>query len=114
MTCRFGHTTIQPSLARLNATFNKLPDLPLHEAFFAPQNIREVGDIDVVLRGLFGTPAQQEKGLNTELTERLFELNREMARGIGLDLAALNIQRGKVSLFFLFCRLFFVLRMLYY
>ena len=92
MICRFGHTTIQPILSRLNANFETIPqgNLPLHKAFFSPERVVTEGGIDPVLRGLFSTAAQREMGLNSELTERLFE----MSRSIALDLAALNIQRG--------------------
>lgn len=94
---RFGHTLIQPIMARLNASFKDIPEesLPLHKAFFSPYRLVEEGGIDPLLRGLFGTPVKSRKAthqpFNTELTEKLFE----MAHTVALDLAALNIQRGR-------------------
>ncbi|XP_078669070.1 peroxidasin-like isoform X2 [Branchiostoma floridae x Branchiostoma belcheri] len=93
---RIGHTLINPMIFRLNASFQEIPEghLPLHQAFFSPQRVVEEGGIDPVLRGLFATPLKQRNSrefVNTELTERLFE----MAHHIALDLAALNIQRGR-------------------
>ena len=91
---RFGHTMIQPILARLNGSFEQIPEgnVPLHKAFFSPYRIVEEGGIDPLLRGLFGTAAKgHHHSLNNELTERLFE----MAHTVALDLAALNLQRGR-------------------
>ncbi|CAH1252881.1 PXDN [Branchiostoma lanceolatum] len=93
---RIGHTLINPMIFRLNASFQEIPEghLPLHQAFFSPQRVVDEGGIDPVLRGLFATPLKQRNSrefVNTELTERLFE----MAHHIALDLAALNIQRGR-------------------
>ena len=93
---RFGHSMIQPFINRLNSTFQPIEqgNLPLHKAFFSPYRIVEEGGIDPVLRGLIGTPLKDvnpEEMMNTELTEHLFQ----MAHTIALDLAALNIQRGR-------------------
>uniref|UniRef100_A0A8C4F3R0 Peroxidasin n=1 Tax=Dicentrarchus labrax TaxID=13489 RepID=A0A8C4F3R0_DICLA len=52
------------------------------------------GGIDPLLRGLFGVAGKMRVStqlLNTELTERLFS----MAHAVALDLAAMNIQRGR-------------------
>ncbi|XP_045133366.1 peroxidasin-like isoform X1 [Portunus trituberculatus] len=93
---RFGHSLINPILHRLNATFQPIPEghLPLHKAFFSPWRIVEEGGIDPLLRGLIATPAKLKtpgQFLNTELTEKLFRAVHEVA----LDLASLNIQRGR-------------------
>ncbi|XP_071494887.1 peroxidasin homolog [Diadema antillarum] len=93
---RFGHSLIQPEIKRLNASFQPIShgNLPLHRAFFSPYRIVDQGGIDPVLRGLFGTAMKlnrPESMLNTELTERLFQ----MAHEIALDLAAINVQRGR-------------------
>lgn len=93
---RFGHSLINPILHRLNATFQPIPEghLPLHKAFFSPWRIIEEGGIDPLLRGLFATPAKLKtpgQFLNSELTEKLFRAAHEVA----LDLASLNIQRGR-------------------
>jgi len=93
---RFGHTLIQPLLRRLDPALNSIPegDLPLHRAFFAPWRLVEEGGLDPLLRGLFASPGKMPAAnevMNSELTERLFQV----AHTVALDLAALNIQRGR-------------------
>ncbi|CAJ0968166.1 unnamed protein product [Ranitomeya imitator] len=93
---RFGHTLINPILYRLDENFQPIPQghLPLHKAFFSPYRIVNEGGIDPLLRGLFGVAGKMRvtsQLLNTELTEKLFS----MAHTVALDLAAINIQRGR-------------------
>lgn len=93
---RFGHTLINPILYRLDENFEPIPQghLPLHRAFFSPYRIVNEGGIDPLLRGLFGVAGKMRvtsQLLNTELTEKLFS----MAHAVALDLAAINIQRGR-------------------
>ena len=93
---RFGHTLINPILYRLDEDFHPIPQghISLHRAFFSPFRIVNEGGIDPLLRGLFGVAGKMRVStqlLNTELTERLFS----MAHAVALDLAAMNIQRGR-------------------
>ncbi|KAJ8290609.1 hypothetical protein GJAV_G00015230 [Gymnothorax javanicus] len=93
---RFGHTLINPILYRLDKNFQPIPQghISLHKAFFSPFRIVNEGGIDPLLRGLFGVAGKMRvtsQLLNTELTERLFS----MAHTVALDLAAMNIQRGR-------------------
>lgn len=93
---RFGHTLINPVLYRLDEDFQPIPQghISLHRAFFSPFRIVNEGGIDPLLRGLFGVAGKMRVStqlLNTELTERLFS----MAHAVALDLAAMNIQRGR-------------------
>ncbi|XP_019403812.1 PREDICTED: peroxidasin homolog isoform X1 [Crocodylus porosus] len=93
---RFGHTLINPVLYRLNESFQPIRQghVPLHKAFFSPFRIMQEGGIDPLLRGLFGIPGKMRvpsELLNMELTEKLFS----MAHSVSLDLAAINIQRGR-------------------
>ncbi|XP_070796250.1 peroxidasin-like [Pituophis catenifer annectens] len=93
---RFGHTLIHPQLYRLNETFKPIRQghVPLHKAFFSPFRIIQEGGIDPLLRGLFGVPGKMRvpsELLNMELTEKLFS----MVHSVSLDLAAINIQRGR-------------------
>lgn len=93
---RFGHSLIQPIIYRLDEQFQQTEygNLPLHKAFFAPYRLVEEGGVDPILRGLFHIGMKKPEPdhlLNTELTERLFRL----AHAVALDLAALNIQRGR-------------------
>uniref|UniRef100_W5MFK7 Peroxidasin like n=1 Tax=Lepisosteus oculatus TaxID=7918 RepID=W5MFK7_LEPOC len=93
---RFGHTLVNPILYRLNESFGEIQEghIPLHKAFFSPHRIVQEGGIDPILRGLFGVAGKMRvpsQLLNMELTERLFS----MAHSVALDLAAMNIQRGR-------------------
>lgn len=93
---RFGHTLIQPLFLRLNSSFQEIPErhILLHEAFFTPDKLLSDGGIDPLLRGLFASPAKlllSDQFFNQELTEKLFAKAHEVA----LDLASLNIQRGR-------------------
>uniref|UniRef100_A0A3P8UDY7 Peroxidasin n=1 Tax=Cynoglossus semilaevis TaxID=244447 RepID=A0A3P8UDY7_CYNSE len=93
---RFGHTLINPILYRLDDDFQPIPQghISLHRAFFSPFRIVNEGGIDPLLRGLYGVAGKMRvttQLLNTELTERLFS----MAHAVALDLAAMNIQRGR-------------------
>ncbi|KAL0105107.1 hypothetical protein PUN28_016635 [Cardiocondyla obscurior] len=93
---RFGHSLIQPRLERLNASFQSIPQGPLdlRDAFFAPWRVVEEGGVDPLIRGMYATAAKlklPEQNLNVELTEQLFRT----AHAVALDLAAMNIQRGR-------------------
>ncbi|XP_054736235.1 peroxidasin [Anastrepha obliqua] len=93
---RFGHTIINPVLHRLNSTFQPIAQghLPLHKAFFAPWRMAYEGGVDPLIRGMFSIPAKLKtphENLNIELTEKLFQTSHAVA----LDLAAINIQRGR-------------------
>ncbi|XP_044155567.1 peroxidasin homolog [Bufo gargarizans] len=93
---RFGHTLINPILYRLNESFQPIKQghLPLHKTFFSPFRLIQEGGIDPVLRGLFGVPGKMREPtelLNLELTEKLFSA----VHTVSLDLAAINIQRGR-------------------
>ncbi|XP_015767382.1 PREDICTED: peroxidasin homolog [Acropora digitifera] len=94
---RFGHSLINPVIFRLNSSFQPIEEgnIPLHKAFFSPYRLVTEGGVDPILRGLFGKAAKnsdhKHEILNSELTERLFE----MVHDVALDLGALNIQRGR-------------------
>ncbi|XP_008592646.1 PREDICTED: eosinophil peroxidase [Galeopterus variegatus] len=94
---RFGHTLLQPFMFRLDSQYRaSAPNsrVPLSSAFFASWRIVYEGGIDPILRGLMATPAKlnrQDSMLVDELRDRLFR----QVRRIGLDLAALNMQRSR-------------------
>lgn len=93
---RFGHTLINPILHRFDNNLNPIKEghLPLHKAFFSPWRIVEEGGIDPLLRGLYTVAAKLKKpteNLNSDLTEKLFE----SAHAVALDLAAMNVHRGR-------------------
>ncbi|XP_070556078.1 peroxidasin homolog isoform X2 [Ptychodera flava] len=93
---RFGHGTVRPIIPRLDENLNPIPEgnLQLHLAFFQPWRIVEQGGIEPILRGFIAKPAKQlipVEIMTDKLTEHLFEITNT----IGLDLMALNIQRGR-------------------
>lgn len=92
---RFGHSMINTVLARFDKQLKRIltDELNLHDAFFAPSKIEKEG-IDPLLRGMFMTSAKLKtstQNLNYDLTDELFN----QAHAVALDLAAINIQRGR-------------------
>uniref|UniRef100_A0A4W3J1T9 Eosinophil peroxidase n=1 Tax=Callorhinchus milii TaxID=7868 RepID=A0A4W3J1T9_CALMI len=94
---RFAHVTIHPVLFRLDQNYSESPDYPsvsLHKSFFSPWRIIQEGGIDPILRGVILKSAKlqtQTQMMPAELTERLFQPEESLA----LDLASLNLQRGR-------------------
>ncbi|EGW04907.1 Thyroid peroxidase [Cricetulus griseus] len=94
---RFGHATVHPLVRRLDIDFQDHTDLPrlqLHDVFFRPWRLIQEGGLDPIVRGLLARPAKlqvQEQLMNEELTEKLFVLSNSGT----LDLASLNLQRGR-------------------
>ncbi len=95
-TLRFGHAQISPIVTRLGADFQEATfgNRKLHHTSFCPAKVINEGGVDPILRGLFGTSIKDINSreiITEELTEHLFGLAKEVA----LDLASLNIQRGR-------------------
>ncbi|XP_063809377.1 myeloperoxidase-like [Pseudophryne corroboree] len=94
---RMGHTLIQPLIYRLAdgyIPYSPEPTVPLHMTFFTNWRVVKQGGIDPLLRGMMANRAKlnrQNQMVVDELRERLFKL----VKRIGLDLASLNIQRGR-------------------
>ncbi|XP_043088197.1 thyroid peroxidase isoform X2 [Puntigrus tetrazona] len=82
---------------RLNESFQehqRFSSLSLQQTFFSPWRLVREGGLDPVLRALLGRPAalqNQEHLMTEDLTQRLLVLNIPDS----LDLAALNLQRGR-------------------
>ena len=92
---RFGHSMIQSYLSRLGEGYVPIPEgaLNIVSAFFAPQQFVEGGGTDPILRGLLTEPVGLvDEFLNHFITNKLFAAN---ITSPGLDLASLNIQRGR-------------------
>ena len=92
---RYGHSQIQPFFDRLDNDYNPLPQGPLNlvDAFFLPSRYVESGGTDPILRGLVTRRARfVDEFLNNILTNQLFATNSSAP---GMDLASLNIQRGR-------------------
>lgn len=94
---RFGHVTIAPMFRRLGEDFQEheqFKNILLHMAFFSPWRIIKEGGFDPIFRGLIGRPAKlvtPQQIMHEELREKLFQLQNRIA----LDLASLNLQRGR-------------------
>ncbi|XP_062334521.1 myeloperoxidase-like [Osmerus eperlanus] len=94
---RFAHLAIQPVVFRVDQNLNEnrsFPSVPLFEAFFTPWRVVFEGGIDPLLRGLIIRPAKlgtQDHMMVTALRDRLFQFVMHIA----LDLASLNMQRGR-------------------
>ncbi|NWI88223.1 PERM Myeloperoxidase, partial [Pitta sordida] len=94
---RFGHTSVLPFVSRLDDNFQPMgpfSHVPLHLTFCATWRIIMEGGIDPLIRGMVVDHAKlmkQNQLLVEELRNHLFEQTEVM----GLDLAAMNMQRGR-------------------
>ncbi len=92
---RYGHSLVNEQLQRLDASGAEIAagHIGLFEAFFSAPSILTTQDsIDPVLRGLAAQASQKiDTKINHDLRNMLFG---EPGSG-GLDLASLNIQRGR-------------------
>ncbi|XP_035021689.1 eosinophil peroxidase [Hippoglossus stenolepis] len=94
---RFAHLMIQPFIYRFDEKYQEHRDYPsplLHKAFFTPWRLIFEGGLDPILRGLIGHQAKlssQKHMMPEELRNKLFKFSSDLA----LDLAALNLQRGR-------------------
>uniref|UniRef100_A0A8D2J8H2 Eosinophil peroxidase n=1 Tax=Varanus komodoensis TaxID=61221 RepID=A0A8D2J8H2_VARKO len=91
---RFGHATVRPAVFRLDTRYQVQSETPLEKEFFATWRLIQEGGIDPILRGMMAKPAKlqrQDQMVVEAIRDRLFE---QVAR-IGLDLPALNMQRGR-------------------
>ncbi len=92
---RFGHSQIQPFFDRLDSNYESIPAGPLSlvDSFFDASQFLDNGGTDPILRGLLTKPARKvDEFLNSVLTSRLFSDSSSVP---GLDLASLNVQRGR-------------------
>lgn len=91
---RLGHSMLSGLIHRLNADGQEVAEghLPLRDAFFDPDRITNEGGIDPLLRGLAHQAMQQIDGFVVD-DVRNFLFGPPGAGG--LDLASLNIQRGR-------------------
>ena len=91
---RFGHSLIRPFFDRLNDQYEPLPIGPLNlvNAFFSPDQFRTSLGTDPIMRGWVSFKARKlDEFLNSVLTTQLFQTSSSP----GLDLASLNLQRGR-------------------
>ena len=90
---RFGHSMVSPLLLRLDSSGAPIAagHLTLAAAFFAPHEISAHG-IDSILRGI---AAQQASEIDSMVIDELRNFLFGPPGAGGLDLASLNIQRGR-------------------
>ena len=90
---RIGHTMLPNELRILNEDGSaSAPDVPLAEAFFRPDKVASLG-IDSILRGLGATDSQE---IDNQIVDGVRNMLFAMpGMTFGLDLASLNIQRGR-------------------
>ena len=91
---RLGHTMLSPTILRLEADGTPIQEGPLalRDAFFTPDTLINEGGIDPIL-----------KGLSSQVMQRIDNMVIDDLRNFlfgppgagGLDLASLNIQRGR-------------------
>ncbi|MEM9056236.1 MAG: peroxidase family protein, partial [Pseudomonadota bacterium] len=92
---RFGHSLLNERLLRLDASRSEIGEghLSLRAAFFtAPSILTDAGSLDPMLRGL---ATQRHQAIDTRVVEDLRSFLFGAPGDGGLDLAALNIQRGR-------------------
>ncbi|XP_065339548.1 heme peroxidase 2-like [Cloeon dipterum] len=92
---RFGHSLVRPHLPRVGARWEPLtPPLLLRENFFDSSSLMNPRMMDELIRGLLASPTEDaDRFISGEVTNHLFEARRNPFSG--LDIAALNIQRGR-------------------
>ncbi|XP_071514131.1 uncharacterized protein [Panulirus ornatus] len=92
---RFGHSLLKPSLERMDSIFAKRdPPVKLSDHFFNPDLLYQPGMLDEIIRGLTTVSMETlDQFLTDEVTNHLFEDKKKPFSG--LDLAALNLQRGR-------------------
>lgn len=90
---RVGHTMLSSRLQRLEENGQDIAAgaIALRDAFFQPQQIMAHGGIDPILRG---AATQEAQAIDTLIVEDVRSFLFGMG-GVGFDLAALNIQRGR-------------------
>ena len=87
---RLGHSLLSDQLLRVDAEGNRISEISLAEAFFNPEDIQENG-VDTILQGLIFQEAQDVDNLVVDgVRDFLFPAGTG-----GLDLAAINIARGR-------------------
>ena len=92
---RYGHSLVNSTLLRLDAEGNTISDgnLALRDAFFtAPNLLTSETDLDPIFRGM---ASQLSQTLDTKIINDLRNFLFGRPGAGGLDLASLNIQRGR-------------------
>ncbi|KRT84926.1 peroxidase [Oryctes borbonicus] len=91
---RFGHSLVQNSFVRSTINHQRLRNnVSIHDEQENPENIWSHGSLDRLILGLCNQPPQmRDEFIGDELTNHLFQSSDIP---FGMDLAAINIQRGR-------------------
>ncbi|KAL4710840.1 hypothetical protein ACJJTC_016124 [Scirpophaga incertulas] len=91
---RFGHSLVQSSMVRFDRFHRPMDNnVSLHNELTNPSNIWSMGAVDRLLLGMVNQPIQKrDEFITEELTNHLFQTPHF---DFGMDLAAINIQRGR-------------------
>jgi len=93
---RFGHTLIQGMMDLVKEVgFQRktVSRIPLSDTFFNPEMVYIPGELDKFLVGLAAQPSQKYDNIvSEEVTNHLFQAKDKK---FGMDLVALNLQRGR-------------------
>ncbi|TRY75389.1 hypothetical protein TCAL_06346 [Tigriopus californicus] len=91
---RFGHSLVKGSLSRHNKEFREVPFyVKLRKEMNNPANLHNFGSVDRITLGLCSKAlSRRDEFISEELTNHLFQNPRV---NYGMDLASLNIQRGR-------------------
>ncbi|XP_030022207.2 chorion peroxidase [Manduca sexta] len=91
---RFGHSLVQSSMVRFDSFHRPMTNnVSLHDELTNPSNIWSIGAVDRLLLGMVNQPIQhRDEFITDELTNHLFQTPQI---DFGMDLAAINIQRGR-------------------
>ncbi|XP_031765233.2 chorion peroxidase-like [Galleria mellonella] len=91
---RFGHSLVQSSMVRYDRFHRPMNNnVSLHNEVTNPSNIWSMGAVDRLLLGMVNQPIQKrDEFITEELTNHLFQTPQF---DFGMDLAAINIQRGR-------------------
>ncbi len=87
---RVGHTLLSPELQLVDAAGNNQGSVALRDAFFNPDFAKNQG-VDLLLKGL---STQQAQDVDVMVIDEVRSFLFDEGNG-GLDLAAVNIQRGR-------------------
>jgi len=90
---RFGHSLLPSTVERWTHKHEFLGTQKLSELLQQPYDLFKAGWLDNYVMGMVNQVAQaMDESMSAEITNHLFEFPGD---GFGLDLAALNIQRGR-------------------
>jgi len=92
---RFGHSLLNQTMLRVDASGSEVSEghLALRSAFFtAPSILVEESSLDPILRGL---ATQQHQSLDSKVIQDIRNFLFGLPGDGGLDLASLNVQRGR-------------------